>query len=181
MSRSRSTNSHASRASSGLLFRGGRRDTKGSITEFGVAVIVFFCFLFIPLVNLSFITVKYLVAHATLTKFTERLAKCDSFSAAREEASRLAQDGSDTYERQILEAWGIKITAVGIADLDESEQAPLDPKILRLRTSIEMLPPYGGEDGGVPGITGPWPMSVVSEAMWEHYGEDVVTQKKFTQ
>lgn len=66
-----------------MEFNYSSRRQAGSIAEFGVAIMVLICFVLLPLLNLSFIPVRYVMCEGIMSELTRRLAHSDKFSEAQ--------------------------------------------------------------------------------------------------
>lgn len=58
------------------------RSQKGQMSEFGAAFIVLVCFVLLPLLNMSFVPVRFMMCEGVLNELARRLAHCEKFSEA---------------------------------------------------------------------------------------------------
>ncbi|MBY0551360.1 MAG: hypothetical protein K2W95_29030 [Candidatus Obscuribacterales bacterium] len=158
------------------------RKQTGNITEFAAAFTVFLS-MALPLLNISFVPIRYLFCQAIVSDLANSLAHCEKRSDAdkmlRQDQSwksKLANFGV-TVENERLEI--IATTSDGKAKLIlrqgqsiPAEWLPNDPKgpfiySLALRTSCRIAPAVGA-DGGIPGLSGPITLPVSGVSQWEN-------------
>lgn len=65
-----------------------RRSNKGNMAEFGTAFLLLITFIFLPLLNMSFIPVRYMICEGALTELCRRLAHSERFSDAQASLSK---------------------------------------------------------------------------------------------
>ncbi len=61
-----------------------KRSAKGNISEFGAALVVLICAVILPLLNFSFVPVRYMICQGAMSELVRRLAHADKLSEARE-------------------------------------------------------------------------------------------------
>lgn len=83
-----------------------RRSQRGSsLAEFGPALCVFFCFVFIPLINLGFIPVRYMVSQCAHSALVSKLAQCEK----RSDAYTLMKE--DQRWKDLLSKFGVTVSS----------------------------------------------------------------------
>ena len=173
----------------------GRRNTSGTaLTEFTAAFVVLVIFFFIPLVNMSFIGVRFFITQGAVQEFAHRLAlaekRSDSYQAL----------GTDSRWSDFCQNCGVKVASKQLDLLlcaaDGSSQLRLNngqtvpsewlpggaksPCIYTydLKVNIEIPPIYNG-GGGVPGITTPITLTLDGRSAWENLSRDPITTEYF--
>ncbi len=171
------------------------RQTKGAaITEFGAAFVVLVIFLFVPLVNMSFIGVKFLIAQGAIQEFAHRLA--------------LAEKRSDSYTTLASDEWwsdfcskcGVEIEHKKLSlivcstnsseklSLASGQKVPVDwlpggakaPCIYTydLTVTVSVPPIYSGGPA-VPGITSPLAFQLDGRSAWENLSRNPASTEYF--
>lgn len=171
-----------------------RKKSGATLTEFGASFVILVIFLFIPLVNLSFIFVRYFAASAAIAEYTHRLSLAEKRSAA------LSMLSTDTWWSQFADRWGVNVTnkrlslvICGASEADKltvngAADVPADwlpggtrgPCIytVNLEVDVEISPVFSGGTG-VPGITSAVPMKITGHSNWENLSRDPKTTRFF--
>ncbi len=173
----------------------GRNRRGHGIPEFGAAMVAFICFFLAPVIDLSFIPLRYLIAQGVVTELTHRL----SLSEKRSDAYTLL--GSDTWWQGFLAHFGVtahdpklRLVVCGLNPSNmTSVNTPLGPLsdewlpegvnapcVYSLELSVDCdLPPLFNFNVGLPGFTEPVTMTIKSRSQWENLGRDPQTSKYF--
>ena len=169
-----------------------RRNKCGhAISEFGSAMVLFICFFLAPLIDVSFIPVRYLIAQGVLCELTHRL----SLAETRTDAYTLLN--SETWWQDFLNKFGItahdtklKLVVLGkipsdmtsansAADHLTSDWLPegsKGPCVYSLELSSDCdLPPLFSFDAGLPGFTTPVTLNLKARSQWENLGRNPQT------
>jgi hypothetical protein len=162
--------------------------------EFAMAFITLISFVFVPLVSMGMIPVRYLIAHGVLTELSHKLALCDKRSDA------YALFNNDQWSHSILSRCGITVsnpqltmnifgqadnssTAVSAGDPIAAEWLPggaKGPCIYSLRVAADFsVAPLFNACPGVPGVTSPISFKLHSDSPWENLGRDPVSSQYF--
>lgn len=172
-----------------------RRTTQGAaLTEFTAAFVVLVIFFFVPLVNLSFIGVRFFIAQGAAQEFVHRLA--------------LAEKRSDSYNTLSTDSWwsdfcrncGLQIgssklamlvSATNTSDqlrLAQGQPVPTDflpggakaPCIYTYELTVEVnIPAIYTGGPAVPGITTPIPVKLAARSAWENLSRDPATTEYY--
>lgn len=171
-----------------------RRQKGHAMLEFGAGLIVFVCFIMIPLIDIGFIPVRYLIGQGVMNEFAHRLA----LSEKRTEAYQLL--ANDEGWKTFLSKCGVtvhepKLTLVACGK-DEAEKLVISqgdmvpaswlpngtegPCVysLELSTECDIAPLYPG-NGGMPGFTSPITLTMKSKSQWENLGRNPETSAYF--
>lgn len=165
-----------------------------SMVEFAAALIALVSFVFVPLVSVGMIPVRYLIAQGVLTELSHKLALCDKRSQA------YSLFVSDQWSENILSKCGITVSnpkltlnVLGQADnsslaVDSAEQVPAEwlpdgakgPCIYSLRVAADFsVAPIFNTCPGVPGVTSPISFQIHCDSPWENLGRDPVSSQYF--
>lgn len=172
-----------------------RRSQKGAaLTEFSAAFVVLVIFFFVPLVNLSFIGVRFFIAQGAVQEFVHRLALAERRS---ESYSTLT---ADTWWSDFCKNCGLQIgttkldmivCATNTADqirLAQGQHVPSDflpggakaPCIYSYELTVDIsVPPIYSGGPAVPGITTPIPLKLAGRSAWENLSRDPATTEYY--
>lgn len=170
-----------------------RRERGTAITEFGAAFVVLVIFFFIPLVNLSFIGVRFLMAQGAVLEFAHRLALAEK---RNDSYTTLA---SDTWWSDFCNKCGMNVTRsnldllISAADnsqlrLRAGEQVPSQwlpggsksPCVYTYDLSVTIsIPPIYSGGPAIPGITAPLAFQLDGRSAWENLSRDPATTEYF--
>jgi hypothetical protein len=190
----RGMDSQSKTMSINLKRRTERQAEGAALTEFTAAFVVFVVFFFIPLVNLSFIAVRYLMAQGAVQEFAHRLALAEKRS---DSYTTLSSDSrwSDFCNRCGVSVTGRKLDLL-ICAADGSSQLRLQsgqsvpspwlpggsksPCIYTydLAVGISIPPIYSGGPA-IPGITAPVSFQIDGHSAWENLSRDPITSEYF--
>lgn len=160
-----------------------RKRRGAAITEFGAAFVVLVIFLFVPLVNLSFIGVKFLIAQGAIQEFTHRLAlsekRSDSYTTLASDewwSDFCSKCGVDISQKKL----NLIVCSTNSADklsLASGQKVPADwlpggakaPCIYTydLAVTVSVPPIYSGGPA-IPGITSPIAFQLEGHSAWEN-------------
>jgi hypothetical protein len=171
-----------------------RKSTGQAMSEFSTSLIVLISFVFLPLINLGIIPVRYLIAQGVLTEMTHRLALCEK----RSQAHSLLD--SDPWFRSVLSKCGVTISntkltmsayskdAESMLSVTSGQAIPdtwlpngeKEPTLYTLGLACEcsISPLFSGCDG-LPGITSPVAISIKSASPWENISRDPETSNYY--
>lgn len=174
---------------------GRKRSTRGhSMVEFATALIALISFVFVPLVSLGMIPVRYLIAQGVLTELSHKLVLCDKRSGAYD------LFWTDPWPDAILSRCGIKVenetlnlrilgqadnsaTTVGEGQMISAEWLPngaKGPCIYSMRIDADFsVEPVFKSCPGIPGLTSPVTFKVHCDSPWENLGRDPITSQYF--
>lgn len=166
----------------------------GTIAEFGTAFVVLVVFFFIPLVNLSFIAVRYFIAQGLIQEYVHRLAQVEKRSDAYSMLS------SDTWWKDFCDRCGVTVSShvlkLQVCGANSGEKisvnsgAPVSTQWLPggskgpcvytmdLLVDVNVPPIYSGGPS-VPGITSPLPLQIAAHSNWENLSRNPVTTEYF--
>lgn len=155
----------------------------GAIAEFGTAFVVLVIFFFVPLVNLSFIAVRYFIAQGLVQEYVHRLAQCEK----RTEAYGMLS--SDVWWKEFCDRCGVtigtpelKLLICGSSSPEKisvAQGTPVSsqwlpggvkaPCIYTMDLVVDVLiPPVYNGGPAVPGITAPLPLKIEGHSNWEN-------------
>lgn len=81
-----------------------RRSNQGNMAEFGTAFLLLITFIFLPLLNMSFIPVRYMICEGALTELCRRLAHSERFSDAK------ASLAKEQWYKTLLNQCGVTVS-----------------------------------------------------------------------
>ncbi|MBX3150117.1 hypothetical protein KF728_08230 [Candidatus Obscuribacterales bacterium] len=81
-----------------------RRSKKGNMSEFGSAFLLLITFIFLPLLNMSFVPVRYMICEGALTELCRRLAHSERFSDAQ------AMLAKEQWYKTLLNQCGVTVS-----------------------------------------------------------------------
>ena len=170
----------------------GLRTMNGAvIAEFGAALVVFLCFLLVPLINISVIPMRYLIAQEVIAETVHRVA----MSETRSEATVLAASG---WWTPFLQKCGVavhpqpmKLIVCGKNAADKITLLPgqavppnwlpngaKGPCIYAMEMTVDAdIPPVFNSSAGLPGFTAPIHVRLSGRSNWENLGRDPATRK----
>jgi len=184
--------------------RNNKRNNKGNnkrsklgavLAEFGTAFALLVVFFFIPLVNMSFIGVRFLIAQGAIQEFVHRVALANKRSDSYDSLA------SDPSWSQICNSSGGVFTSSNLQLIvcDKNGNATITQANQKIPTellpggskapcsySFEMtagftIPPiYSANSGSaIPGITSPIQVQLKARSAWENLSQDPITQEFF--
>lgn len=160
------------------------------MSEFSGALIIFILFMFLPLINIGIMPVRYLIAHGTMSEMAHRMAVCEK----RTDAYKLLQ--TNTWWKTFLAKCGVAVkspeasmvivgkdgsskTSVNLNNnlsddlLPNADKGPFMYSI-QLRAQCDIAPLFNG-GAGLAGFTKPVTFNMSSQAQWENLGRDPET------
>jgi len=169
-----------------------KRSNLGSIlAEFSAAFLAFVVFIFIPLLDLCVIPIRYAVAYGAVNQLTHRMALCETVSKA------VQMPATDTWWSGNLQNCGIHVTSSSLVikvvsklNMQTQVMLPVTAPVptewqpdspngpfyyyLELTSNLQIAPllQMSSSGAGIPGLTGPAPVSIVTDAEWENLGRD---------
>jgi hypothetical protein len=180
----------------------GRNERGSQLAEFAPALVVLAVFVFIPLLDLTIIPIRWMMAQEIVNDYARRLALCETFSASRQTmeadpslATRLQKLGGISVQSSDLhlrisrvynyphEADSLVVDVPGnIPDawLPDGAKAPchysLEVSIKSLLAPAVIFP-LGGAT--IPGLSAPVPWVITASHEWENLGRNPVTRRFF--
>jgi hypothetical protein len=170
-----------------------RRSRRGTMYEFAPAFVVFVCFVLLPLVDISAIPVRYLIAQGVLSNVAQKLALAES----RSEATAIA---NATGWRNVLGSCGVDVhphpltlVVCGKNETDKVSLAPSDmvppaylpngnkgPCVYSMELAVDAdIPPLYHGSSGLPGFTSPLTLKLACRSNWENMGRDPATRQYY--
>jgi hypothetical protein len=167
-----------------------RRRHGHALTEFGPALFMFIIFFFIPLIDLGFIPVRYVIALGVVDNLNKRMSMVEKMTDAQQ---LLKTDGWVTQLNHFgveVKSFELSLKIVSKANADDSVVVPLTSPItndwlpdgsncpcvyylqLSVDTTISPLFTMNLPWSGVPGLTAPVPINLFTSAAWENFGRD---------
>jgi len=173
-----------------------RMENGTALTEFTAALVLFFCFFFVPAVDMAFVPARYLLVNTYLEKVVHHMA----LSETRGQANKFFTAGQWKAD---VEKWGVTVknaqALLIVNDNAGSKQITVDAgnqvpdnwlphsatKGQSFVYSMELdvnaeIPPLFSSDVGLPGLNRPIPFTFRSRAQWENLGADPLTTDKKT-
>ena len=166
----------------------------GTIAEFGAAFVVLVLFVFVPMVNLSFIAVRYFIAQGLIQEYVHRLALSEKRSDA------YVSVNTDTWWKEFCDRCGVTVSDKTLKLLVCGETSPEKISIpagtpvgpqwlpggakapciytLDLVVSVDIPPVYNGGPA-IPGITSPIPLKIEGHSNWENLSRNPVSTEYF--
>ncbi len=174
--------------------RSRRRNSNGAVlAEFGPSMVVFICFLLLPLIDISFIPVRYFMAQSIVNSTAQRLC----LSEKRSDANSLANSGWWTdFLRKCgvdIHAHPIQVIVTGNNDGEKFVAVPgvkVPPEWLpngskgpcvyavELTVDADVAPLYKVKSG-LPGFTAPVHISMSGRGNWENLGRNPITKEYY--
>jgi hypothetical protein len=171
-----------------------RRGRKGAaIAEFGPAMVAFVVFVLVPLIDVSFIPVRYFIAQGIVTSTAQRLSLAEKLT----DANTMAHEG---WWTGFLGAMGVQVTPAPIklvicghneADklvISPGETVPDEwlpngskgPCVYAVELTVDAaIPPLYKAKAGLPGFSAPVHMTLSGRSNWENLGRDPITRNYY--
>lgn len=160
------------------------------MTEFSGAFMIFILFIFVPLINIGILPVRYLLAHGAMSEMAHRMAVCEKRSDAAKLladnkwwSSFLTKCGASVKDPSgsliVVGNGGGSKTTVGLGTnlpedkLPNSAQGPYMYSV-QLNCDCDIAPLFNAH-AGLPGFTKPITFKMSSQAQWENLGRDPQT------
>lgn len=173
--------------------KGKSRSKRGAaLAEFGAALSVFFCCVFVPLIDIAFVPARYLLTYNNMDSVVHRMA----LSEKRSQALQFLH--TDKSWRQSVEAWGVTVKNVKakvvvcqqgnvITTVPEGARIPnaflpngsktansACSYALEITTTVDVPPLYSSKVG-LPGFNSPIEFTFRNRAQWENLSPDPYT------
>ncbi len=170
------------------------RNRHGSLlTEFSAAFTIFVCCLLIPLLNLSVIPLRYVVAYALVSSLTHKAATAETRSQA------IALANNSEYYQNFASRFGFSLGASSLSIVCKNrdskfiilpEKKPIPAVwlpggsrsdcnyLLQLETVVS-IPPLFCVGPKITALTAPVSVMITSNAPWENLGRDPSTEGFF--
>ena len=170
-----------------------QRSTRGhaALSEFAVSTCVLVCFILIPILNIAFLPVRFMITNGVLSELTHRLSHCDS----RSEAYKVMF--AEQWWKDTLAKCGVTVSGeqlnlmITTSDgsnslvLKQGEVLPADwlpggknaPCIYSLETKMNCsaAPLFKTSSIDVAGLTSPVTLSLSSRSQWENLSRNPKT------
>jgi hypothetical protein len=179
------------------------RSQKGSqISEFAAALMLLVTVVFIPLLDLAIVPVRWMMAQELINSYVRTLAMCESFSE-----SIRTEEADPSLQTRLLKLGGVDVKTMRLhlnitrvsknrdtveyTDIDKPASIPaewlpdgaLAPCVYLLKIDIEALISPAillkWEGMTVPGLTAPIPLMLTASHEWVNLGRDPTTEKYF--
>lgn len=172
-----------------------RRKDGSSLTELGPALIVFVCAFLIPVIDISFVPVRYMICQGVINEYAHSLSLVEKRSEAY---SRLA---ANSWWIGFLSKCGVEVSnpklslvvcgksvtdklSVAQGNAVPEQWLPRGSKgpcvySLELSADCAISPLYKSEHGGIPGFNSPVVMNLKSRSQWENLGRNPKTSEYF--
>lgn len=164
-----------------------RNQRGNALSEFAPALIVFVCFVMIPLIDIAFVPVRYFIAAGVVNECTHRL----SLAEKRSESYEILAEG---WWKDFLSKSGVNLRAepklkLVICGKNEGDKITLNegqavpsnwlpngdkgPCVYSMELSVETdIHPLFLGSSGLPGFTSPIPIKICSRSNWENFGRN---------
>lgn len=168
-----------------------KRNNRGSLAEFGPALLIFILFVFVPLLDFGTLPIRYATAYNGLNQFVHRLAMAEKMS----DAERMLKNERNLIK--FLMTCGVEVTQARL-DLRIVNKANQEIKVvipepspvpkewqpdavngpflyyLVLTTDMKISPLFlmSLPWEGIPGLTSPCLVRIETTAPWENLGRD---------
>ncbi|HEY9732398.1 MAG TPA: hypothetical protein V6C89_10830 [Drouetiella sp.] len=168
-----------------------KRNNRGSLAEFGPALLIFIVFIFVPLLDFGVLPIRYAIAYNGLNQFTHRLAMAEKMSDAEQMLK------SERSLIRWLMSCGVEVTQarldLRIVNKFNQEKQVVIPEpspvpkewqpdasdgpffyYLVLTTDMKISPLFimNLPWKGIPGLTSPCSINMATTAPWENLGRD---------
>lgn len=179
------------------------RSESGSVlTDFSAALIVLTCFVFLPLLDLSIVPIRWMLAQDLVNGYARKLSLCETFSG-----SRSNMDADPSLRTRLQKLGGVNIDSINLrlritrmfrhahaeevflteepgtipaAWLPDGAKAPCSYQLelnVKSKMSPAILLPI--KDVAIPGLTRPIPFLITASHEFANCGPDPTTQTFF--
>jgi hypothetical protein len=180
-----------------------RKNQKGSqIADFAAALFLLVFVVFVPLIDLTIVPVRWMLAKEIVSNYARKLAACESLTQAYE-----VMNADPSLETRLLHLGGVSLESVDMhlrvtrvflySDHEEfflvkepgelpAEWKPNGRKApciyaleieVKSKISPAILLPKGG--AVIPGLNAPIPITLTATANWENMGRNPVTKEYY--
>lgn len=179
-----------------------RTVTGSQISEFAAAIFLLVTAVFIPMLDLAIIPIRWMMAQEIINEYARTLALCESYT----EALR-TMEADPSLRTRLIRLGGIGVKEINLRlSITRVSQFPGETKTLEV-TKPGHIPPAWLPDGAlpsceyllkldvqaqispaivmnwqerpIPGLTAPIPVSLVATHEWPNLGKDPITHKYF--
>lgn len=178
-----------------------RTNQKGSqLVDFAAALFLLVFLVFVPLIDLTIIPVRWMLAKEIISNYARKLAACESLTQAYE-----VMNADPSLETRLLHLGGVSLESIDMhlritrvflySDHEEvllvkepgavppewkpnGKKAPCIYAIeIEVKSNISpaILLPKGGT--AIPGLNAPIPITLTASANWENMGRNPVTKE----
>jgi hypothetical protein len=179
-----------------------RRNRGSQIVEFGSALFLLIAFVFLPLLDLAIVPIRWMMAHELINNYVRTLAMCETYTQ-----SLRTLEADPSLRDRLLKIGGIQVRSTALyltvthittnddttkfieitkpgtipADwLPEGKMAPCQYLlVLNVQATISPAVLMNWDNLSVPGLTKPIPISIVVLHDWGNLGKDPATEKYF--
>ena len=172
-----------------------RRQAKGAaLTEFAAAFVTLVIFFFVPLVNMSFIGVRFFIMQGAVQEFAHRLAlaekRSDSYTTLASDSrwSDYCNNCGMTIEHKNLDLVICSSTNASQIRLHAGQPVPAQwlpggtnsPCVYTYDLSVSLsIPPIYTGVPAIPGITAPLTFTFDGRSAWENLSRDPISSEYF--
>jgi hypothetical protein len=191
-----------SRSASRIKAHSGRSHAGSQMTEFSAALIILIGFVIVPLLDLTIIPVRWMMAQEIVNDYARKLAFCETFRQ-----SHRTMDADPSLSTRLQRLGGVSVKSLSLhlriqrifkyahpeeylivedpgaipaAWLPDGAKSPcaysLEVDVRSLMAPAIMFPERGT---AIPGLTAPVPLLVTASHAWENFGRDPATGKFF--
>ncbi len=166
----------------------GRNQSGTAVSEFAAGLVLFFCFFFIPAIDMAFVPVRYMLVNTMLEKVVHHMALCEK----RTQALQYLKDGS---WKALVERLGVTVkdarATLLVRDNSGSNQLSLSgttdvpaawlpnsgkhgaAPIYALELAVDVdIPPLFNNKAGLPGFNSPIAMTFRNRDEWQNVSPD---------
>lgn len=180
-----------------------RRSQKGSqISEFAAALLLLVTVIFIPLLDLAIVPIRWMMAQELINGYARTLAMCETYSE-----SRRTEEVAPSLQERMVKLGGVDLKTIALhlnitrvardrdtvefIDVTEPESIPpawlpdgaLAPCVYLLKIDVEaLISPVvllKWQGASIPGLTAPIPLTLTATHEWVNLGKDPSTEKYF--
>lgn len=179
-----------------------RRSQIGSIAEFAPALTILIFFVVIPLLDLTIVPVRWMLAHELLNDYSRKLALCETFSQ-----SYSAMNADPSLQNRLQNLGGVTVESLRLTLRISRVFKEPHPEEVLVVTSPGQIPPAWLPDGAkapcsyalnveiqskmapaimvpirnvyIPGLSAPIPLTISSSHEWENFGRNPANGKYF--
>lgn len=172
------------------------RSKRGSLTEFGPALVIFVVFFFVPLIDLGVLPIRYAIAYGAINQFVHHVSLAEKMSDA-DKMLKAEKFWSTTLTKCGVEVSKTQLALKIVNKADQETQviipepAPIPKQwqpdgaqgpflyylVLTADTKISPLFMMNLPWKGIPGLTAPCSIRIESASAWENLGRDPNSQQ----
>jgi len=186
-----------------MMRRNRKRSQRGSqLVDFAAALFLLVFFVFVPLIDLTIVPVRWMLAKEIVANYARKLAACESLSQAYQ-----VMNADPSLETRLLHLGGVSLDSIdmhlritrvflysdheevflvkepGAVPPDWKPNGKKAPCIYAIEIEVKsqiapaILLPKGGTV--IPGLNAPIPITLTASANWENMGRNPVTKEFF--